>query len=207
MSTTPQQDTLARFSGWANRQLEKGYKGFELHVRNGSQSSLIDRYVADKNAIESIVADAFANAQGAEHTITFLVYAVNDGAGPWPSRSIVVPASAPLHEPERYEERNMLRLLLEHVDKQNRVIAQVVPACLAAMGGMVQGLSTHFGTIAETHESALRTLRESRAESLDSERAMMIEASKQARVDKMLDVGMAMIPQILQKLEDKEKKG
>src|SRR5688500_13806000 len=132
MSTTPQQDTLSRFSGWAQRQVEKGYKGFELYVRDGAQFNLIDRYAADKNAIEAIVADAYANAQGAEHTVTFQVRAVNDGAGPWPSRSIVVPPSAPLHEPERYEERNMLRLLLEHVDKQNRVIAQVVPACLAA---------------------------------------------------------------------------
>ncbi len=198
MST--QQDVLAQFSNWANRQIEKGYKGFELFVRDGSQLSLVDRYAADKKSIESIVADAFSNAQGAEVSISFQVRAVNDGAGPWPSRSLVVPAAAPLHEPERYEERNALRLLLEHVDKQNRVIAQVVPACLAAMGGMVQGLSTHFGTIAETHESALKMLRENRVESLESERAMMVEASRQARTDKMLEIGMAMIPQVIEKL-------
>src|SRR5262245_1473528 len=146
MTSTAQQETLARFSGWAIRQIEKGYKGFELYTREGAQSSLIDRYPADKTGIESIVVDAFANAHGAETSVSYQVKAVNDGSGPWPSRSIVVPPSEPLHEPERYEDRNMTRLLLEHVDKQNRVIAQVVPACLAAMGGMVQGLSTHFGT-------------------------------------------------------------
>lgn len=100
----------------------------------------------------------------------------------------------------------MTRLLLEHVDKQNRVIAQVVPACLAAMGGMVQGLSTHFGTIAETHESALRVLRENRVASLESERAMMSEMARQQRFDKFLDAGMAFLPQIIAKLGSGEKK-
>jgi hypothetical protein len=201
-----QQDILAQFANWANRQIEKGFKGFELFVRDGSQLSLVDRYAADKKSIEAIVADAFSNAQGAEVSTSFQVQAVNDGSGPWPSRSLVVPASAPLHEPERYEERNSLRLLLEHVDKQNRVIAQVVPACLMAMGGMVQGLSSHFANIAETHEAALKTLRENRVEHLESERAMFAEAAKQARTDKLLDVGMAMIPTVLAKLGDKENK-
>ena len=98
-------------------------------------------------------------------------------------------------------------MLLEHVDKQNRVIAQVVPACLAAMGGMVQGLSTHFGTIAETHESALSVLRENRVATLEGERAAMIEMSRQARYDKMLEMGMAVLPHVIAKLGDKEKKG
>src|SRR5688572_18103808 len=98
--TTPQQETVSRFSSWAHRQIEKGYKGFELFVRDGSQLTLVDRYSADKSSIEAIVADSFANAQGAETSVSFQVRAVNDGAGPWPSRSIVVPASEPLHEPE-----------------------------------------------------------------------------------------------------------
>src|SRR5262245_46381950 len=101
--TTTQQEILARFSGWAIRQIEKGYKGFELHVRDGAQSSLVERYSADKNGIEAIVAEAFANAHGAETSVTYQVRAVNDGGGHGPSRSIVIPPSEPLHEPERYE--------------------------------------------------------------------------------------------------------
>lgn len=204
--SSSQQDTLARFASWAMRQVERGYKGFEM-FREGNPNAPIDRYPADRSGIEAIVADAFADAHGAERSISYHVRAVNDGSGPWPSRAIVVPAAEPLHEPERYEERNTTRLLLEHLDKQNKVITQVVPACLAAMGGMVQGLSTHFGTISETHESAMRVLRENRVDALESERTMMIEAGRQARTDKLLEMGMAMLPQIIEKFADRKKAG
>jgi hypothetical protein len=187
-------------AGWVLRQIEKGYKGFELYLRDGATYSLVEQYTASKESAASIYADACDNARGFETTAQFLVRAQNDGPGPYPSRSLLIAPSAPLHEPERYEDRNMTRLLLEHIDKQNRVIAQVVPACLAAMGGMVQGLSTHFGTLAETHEAAIRSLRDSRVESIEAERAMMLEASKQARIDKLVEVGVSMLPQIVEKI-------
>jgi hypothetical protein len=79
------------------------------------------------------------------------------------------------------------------------------PACLAAMGGMVQGLSSHFGTLAETHEAAIRALRENRVETLDTERVMLLDAAQQQRVDKLIDVGVAMLPQIVETL-GKDKK-
>ncbi|MCC7383926.1 MAG: hypothetical protein IT384_18935 [Deltaproteobacteria bacterium] len=185
-------------AGWVGRQIDKGYKGFELYARDGAALSLVDRYTADRSAAEAIWADAKENASGAETTSAFVVRALNDAAGPYPSRSFSIPPPMPLHEPERFEERNAMRLLLEHIDKQNKVLTQVVPACLAAMGGMVQGLSAHFGTLAETHKAAIRTLRDGRVASLDAERAMMLDAARQARIDKLIDAGIAMLPQVLE---------
>jgi hypothetical protein len=201
----PNPDLLSQVSSWAIRQIDKGYKGFELLIRSNTGYVLVDRYPGEKNTIESILADIQANAAGAETTTQFRLTAVSDGQGQHnPTRAITLAPSEPLHESERYEDRNIVRLCLEHIDKQNRVITQVVPACLAAMGGMVQGLSTHFGTIADTHEAALRILRESRVETLEAERMMMLEASKQARVDKIVDLGLATIPQLLAKFGEKK---
>jgi hypothetical protein len=190
-------------AGWVGRQVDKGYKGFELYAREGAALSLVDRYAAERGAAEAIWQDAKENAQGHEGTSSFVVRALNDGPGPYPSRSFSIAPPLPLHEPERFEERNAMRLLLEHIDKQNRVLTQVVPACLAAMGGMVQGLSGHFGTLAETHEAAIRTLRDSRVASLDAERAMMMDASRQARIDKLIDAGIGMLPHLIERMEKK----
>lgn len=190
-------------AAWVTRQVSSGYKGFELYRRDSGDRSLVDRYAANAQAAEAIYEDAKGNA--GDSGAGFLLQALNDGPGPHPSRSFLVPAPMPMHEPERFEERNAMRLLLEHVDKQNRVIAQVVPACLAAMGGMVQGLSSHFGTLAETHEAPIRALRENRVETLDTERVMLLDAARQQRVDKLIDVGVAMLPQIVESL-GKDKK-
>ncbi|MFO0722833.1 MAG: hypothetical protein U1E65_03545 [Myxococcota bacterium] len=197
-------DTTNPISAWVSKQIERGFKGFELYAREATGPALVDRYPADPNPAEMIYADAKENAQAFQTAPSFLVYALDDGAGPHPSRAFSVPAPLPLHEPERFEERNTLRLLLEHIDKQNRVLTQVVPACLAAMGGMVQGLSAHFGTLAETHEAAIKTLRDSRANSLDAERAMMLEAARQARIDRLVEAGIGMLPSVLGKLSPPE---
>ncbi len=162
-----------------------------------------DSFEAGPNAAASIWTEAQGNADGREMGGAFVLRAMNDSTGPHPSRSFAIPPSMPLHEPERFEDRNMTRLLLEHIDKQNRVLTQVVPACLAAMGGMVQGLSSHFGTLAETHESAIRTLRDSRVQSIEAERLMLADASRQARVDKLIDVGVAMLPAVIEQLGKK----
>lgn len=183
---------------WVHRQVTAGYKGFELYRRESQDRSLVDRYPADKAAAEAIYDDAKSNAGDAGGS--FLLQALNDGPGPHPSRSFLVRPPAPMHEPERFEDRNSMRLLLEHIDNQNRVISQVVPACLAAMGNMVQGLSAHFGTLAETHEAAIRTLRDSRVESLETERVMMLDAARQQRMDKLIDVGVAMLPQLVESI-------
>ena len=193
-------------AAWVGKQIERGFKGFELYARDAAAATLVDRYPADPSPAEVIYADAKENAQGFQTAPNFLLYALDDGSGPHPSRAFSVPAPLPLHEPERFEERNTMRLLLEHIDKQNRVLTQVVPACLAAMGGMVQGLSAHFGTLAETHDAAIKTLRDSRATSLDAERAIMLEASRQARLDKLVEAGIGMLPAVLTKLSTEESK-
>jgi len=203
---TQQENTAANpIAGWVFRQIDKGYKGFELLIREGASHALVERYAAERGSADAIYADARDNAQGLDMPTYFTVRALNDGPGPYPSRSFFIAASLPMHEPERFEERNVVRLLLEHIDKQNRVMTEVVPACLVSMGSMVQGLSSHFGTLAETHEAAARTLRESRVDSVEGERAMLHEASRQARMDKMLDTGIALLPQILEKLAREKK--
>ncbi|MFO0726508.1 MAG: hypothetical protein U1E65_22165 [Myxococcota bacterium] len=197
-------DTTNPIASWVSKQIDRGFKGFELYAREVTGQALVDRYPADPNPAEAIYGDARENAQGFQTSPSFLVYALDDGPGPHPSRAFSVPSPIPLHEPERFEERNTMRLLLEHIDKQNRVLTQVVPACLAAMGGMVQGLSAHFGTLAETHDEAIKTLRDSRSSSLDAERAMMLEAARQARIDKLVEAGIGMLPSVLSKLSPPE---
>ena len=123
-------------AAWVGKQIERGFKGFELYARDAAAATLVDRYPADPSPAEVIYADAKENAQGFQTAPNFLLYALDDGSGPHPSRAFSVPAPLPLHEPERFEERNTMRLLLEHIDKQNRVLTQVVPACLAAMGAI-----------------------------------------------------------------------
>lgn len=188
-------------ASWIERQVAKGFKGFELLAREGQALSLVDRYPASHGVADTIYGDAVENAAGVtDHASAFVVRALSEGAGPFPTRAFTVQQALPLHEPERYGDANTLRLLLEHIDKQNKVIVQVVPACLASMGGMVNGLSQHFGTLAETHESAIRALRESRTASLEAERAMMLDVARQQRFDKLLDTGIGMLPAVIEKL-------
>lgn len=191
-----------------SRANEAGYKGFELFASEGAALSFVERYAGEIGVADTIFADASQYAKGFGLGSRFFLKACNDGTGPSPSASpsfaFYIPAAPPLHEPERHDAHNLTRLLIEFVDRQNRVITQVVPACMGAMGGMVQGLATHFGTLAETQDAAIRTLREHKLATIEAERMMLADATRAARLDKLVDVGLAMLPQVLEAATKKQ---
>ena len=193
-------------AGWIRRQVERGYRAFALMMREGAAVSLVDQYTVDKDVADRIYRDAIENAQAFDHPTVYLVRALRDGDGPTPTRTFSIAGQPPLHEPDRYEMRHIDRLLLEHIDKQNRVIAQVVPACIAAMGSMVQGMGAHFTALADTHESAIRAIRSSKVDQLEAERQMKKDARRDARVGKLIEVGLSMVPQLVGEPEVAEAK-
>lgn len=183
---------------WVRRATAAGAEGFQLHVRLGESSQILDEYAANEpNVAHRMFADATTNAEGfADIMSTFYAQAINAGGVRGGIRTFAVTRSPSLNVPDRYDpsDKATIRMLLEHVDQSHRVLTQVVPAALSSMSQMVNQL-------ADTHSEAIQAIRETRASAADAERRMLSEAAREQRIDRMLDTVVTMLPAVLSKNE------
>lgn len=179
---------------WVRRATEAGAEGFQLHVRLGESSQLLDEYAASEaNVAHRMFGDATTNAEGFTDTMsTFYAQAIGGDGQRRGIRTFAVTRSPSLNVPDRYDptDRATIRLLLEQVDRSHRVITEVVPAALSSMSNMVAQL-------ARTHDEAIQAIRETRVAHVEAERAMLADAAREQRMDRMLDTLSTMLPAIV----------
>ena len=187
---------------FCKRAIDRGFKGFVLLVRTPTGLEQIDEYAASPHVADLIYRDAVANAQGlAEPFAAFVCRAEGQEGGSGPTRAFSVNRGPSPHQVDRYDssQTSVVRMLLEHIDKQNHVITGVLPQNVAASSQMVSALSGHLTNITNTHGEAVTVLREGKIETLTAEKALMEQAERSERVNKLIDLGLQLLPALIQK--------
>lgn len=204
-----EQNPIADF---VSRATKRGLCGFRLSVRVGQALEQVDEYAASEPGVEGMIwRDAKANAEGFQDLVTAYVlqsFAADNTPGPSRSFSIVRTA-LPAHGTDRYNASSdaALRLALEQLDRAHKVIAGLVPATMVQLTQMIGALAGPIEQMSQTNAEALQELRTQRGASQDAERAMLRDAAREARIDKLVDMGIAMLPTVIEKFGKDEKGG
>lgn len=209
-----QQQALVNF---IERCAKKGCTGLRLLVRVGSAGlQQVDEYALDGHAAGQVLTDASINAEGFEESASFFVLqAFLDGQEkPAASHSFAIRRAPGLDTPDRYdpEDRAQLRLAYEQLDKSHKVIAHMVPATIGAAIGplaeMIRVMTGHFQQMSTAQQEELRELRRiresaDRAATIQAEREMLRDVTREERMGKLIDMGLNMAPQLLEAVTTK----
>lgn len=206
------EETRKSIAEFVSRARAKGYAGFELFVRVGEASQLVDEYAADGQTADLVWRDAVANANGFEDvTSSFFLKAMSKEGAAGPSRAFSVAREmGGGHQPDRFEgsATAMVRLLLEQNHRSHLAMVQTLQAVAASVQAYASSQSHQVevqAQYAQTHSEALQALREGRADQARAERELLEANIREERKSKLIETGMALLPALLQSLgEDKK---
>lgn len=192
------------FREWITKQSARGAQGFKLFVREGAVWTQLDTYQATATVDQDLWRDAQSNADGFTDMIsTFTVKAISVDGGVETvigSRVISLRQTAgDNYVGEKFEPTMaaQMRLMMEHMDRQARVITQVLPAVTVAATNTLNAVTAHLAQLAESHAEAVRVIKEDRVATIRAEQEGMEALARQERLDKILDQVGNVLPLLL----------